>query len=145
MAVSGIKELKDADNYETENRSVWLYITTENWKNNKVTLFSYPYDIQEEEININSSTSIIKTNILQDWIKINRLSSNDLSSYNNLLFFYSAIDWEIKIFTIESDNWQKSEANSDEISIVFSYMNATTTSLQKRLTYFKNTNIIDYD
>jgi hypothetical protein len=144
MAVSGIKELKDADTYESENMSIWLYITTEDWKNNKVILFSYPYDIPEEEININSDTSIIKTNILQEWIKINNLSSNDLS-YNNLLFFYRAINWEIKIFTLLSDSWQKDEINNDEISIIFSYMNATTSSLQKRLTYFKNTNIIDYD
>jgi hypothetical protein len=145
MAISGIKEFKDADVYESENRSIWLYITTQAWKNDKVTFFSYPYDISPEEINVNTTTNIIKTNILQEWVKINNLSSSDFSSYNNLLFFYNAINWELEIFTFISDNWQKDEINSDKIIIVFSYLNATTSNLQKKLTYFRNTNIVDYD
>jgi hypothetical protein len=144
MAVSGIKESKDTDIYESENKSIWLYITTETWKNNKIIFFSYPYSIPTEEIGINSDTSIIKTNFLQDWIKINALSSNNFSSYNNLLFFYNAINWELEIFTFLSD-WWKDKIDSEEFNIVFSYMNATSSSLQKRLTYFKTTNIVDYD
>jgi hypothetical protein len=88
--------------------------------------------------------NIIKTNVIQDGIKINYLSTENWQRYENLLFFYDAITWDLKVYSFSSDSW-KEEVTNKEIYITFSYMNATSSSLQKKLTYFRNTNIVDYD
>jgi hypothetical protein len=145
MAVSGIKYLRTSDTweYESQNKSIWLYITTEEWKNDRIIFFSYPYDTLIEDISVSWDTSIIKTNIIQWWVKINTLSWDD-SNYGNLLFFYNAIIWDLKVYNFDA-SLSKDEVEDDKIFIDFSYMNATNSSLNKRLTYFRQTSIIDYD
>lgn len=140
MAVSWIKEIKnDTENYESENKAVWLYLTTQEWKNGKLVFYSYPYDVENDNIVLWNEENIIKTNPLQEWIKI-----NNLSNYWNLLFFFHSISWDLDIFTFNSEN-EKIEILDEKIEIKFSYMNATTSSLQKKLIYFRNTNIVDYE
>ena len=137
IAISGIKEYSNQESNEAENRSVWLFISKEEWKNNFLTYYTYPYNI--EELNINIPTTPLKTILLQDWIRINYLSW-----YNNLLFFYDSIDWNLKIYTF-LDNWYRKDIEDNKIEINYSYLNSDSASLQKKLTYFRNTNIIDYE
>jgi hypothetical protein len=140
MAVSWIKDFRiDEENFISENKAVGLYITTQEWANDKIIFYSFSHDINTEDIVLWSPTSIIKTNPLQEWIRI-----NSLSNYGNLLFFFNAITWNLDIFTFNSGN-ERQEVLDDNIEIGFSYMNATTTSLQKKLIYFRNTNIVDYE
>jgi hypothetical protein len=52
-------------------------MTTVAGKNNKLVFFSYPYNILTEDINIAEDVNIIKTNVIQDGIKINYLSTEN--------------------------------------------------------------------
>ncbi len=133
MAVSWIKDT-------LWNKSIWIYITNKSPENDKITLFSYPHDISESLIDRTEiwSTKILKTNPLQDWIKI-----DELNWYDNLLFYYDSINWKSKVYTF-TPSW-KSEVTLDKISIVFSYKNSISESLRKKITYYKKTNIIDYN
>jgi len=133
MAVSWIRDVD-------WNKSIWLYLTKDNINNDKLIFFSYPHDIDETSINNEElwDIKIIKTRELQDGIKLNYLWW-----YDNLLFFFNSINWESKIYTFWA-SW-KIEITDNEISLIFSYKNATSWSLRKELIYFKNTNIIDYN
>lgn len=133
MAVSWIKNID-------WNTSVWLYMTNEEPDNNKLVFFSYPHDMDESSINneVLGDIKLIKKRELQDWIKLNYLWW-----YDNLLFFFNSINWESKIYTFWA-SW-KTEVVDNEISLIFSYKNATSWSLIRELIYFKNTNIIDYN
>ncbi len=132
MAVSWIKDIN-------WNKSIWIYMTTNQPDNNKIIFFSYPYNIDENSINNIElwDTKILKIKLLQDGIKI-----NDLWGSNSVLFFYNSIYWESKIYSF--DTIPKTEITLDEISIIFSFKNATTANLRKELIYFKGTNIVDY-
>lgn len=138
MAVSWIKDI-------SWNKSIWIYITNKSPEDNKITFFSYPHDINESLIDRIPAwtTKILKENPLQDGIKIDGIKIDDLNWYDNLLFYYDSINWKSKIFTFNS-SW-KTEIVDDKITIIFSYKNSTSDSLKKKITYYKKTNIIDYN
>lgn len=132
MAVSGIKE-SIAD---TPNQSVGLYMTIDSADNDKLQFFAYPYDIEESEISLEAT--LIKTTPLQTWVRMEYLWD-----YKNLLFYYTAIDWDLIIYTFDGST--KTEVLDDKIHLMFSYMGAVSSSLQGNLVYFKDTNIVDYE
>ncbi|MDD2907955.1 MAG: type II secretion system protein [Candidatus Gracilibacteria bacterium] len=133
MAISGVKDIDG-------NTSIGMYMTTQEPDNDKIVFFSYPFDIDESAINNTAigNIKIIKTKVLQEGIKLNYLGGK-----NNLLFFYNSINGKSKVYTFDTN--PKTEVNDDEISIIFSFKNATSSSLRKELIYFKDTNIIDYN
>ncbi|MDD3793756.1 MAG: prepilin-type N-terminal cleavage/methylation domain-containing protein [Candidatus Gracilibacteria bacterium] len=133
MAISGIKDI-------SSNKSVGLYLTTEAGNSNKLIFFVYPYDIDELLINNveSSQVNILKTKLIQDGINI-----NNLNGYDNLLFFFDSITGKSKVYTFTSSG--KSEVDLDKIIISFSYKNAISSTLNKQIIYYKNTNIIDYN
>lgn len=137
MAVSWIKEYLDLSSNEAENKSIWLYISTIEWENNFIEYYSYPYNI--DEMNIIIPNNSYKKVLLQDWIRINYLSW-----YDSLLFFYDSINWDLKIYSF-SETGHRTIVEENKIEIMYSYLNSSSLSLQKRLTYFRNTNIIDYE
>lgn len=121
------------------NKSVWLYITTDLLTSNTIKFLSYPYDIEEININnnVSGSTELIKEKKLQDWVSI-----VDLWPYNNLLFFYESITWESKVYTFDSGT--KTQVTDDILDITISYRNSSSDSLKSKLNYYTKTNIIDY-
>jgi hypothetical protein len=140
MAVSGIKEQRiDEEDYTTENMAVWLFLNTDEGKNSEVIFYAFPHDIDTSTIVLPWNSSIIKTTKLQEWVRM-----NDLSGHKNLLFFFNAISWDLEIFTF-SETWAKNEVLDERIEIRFSYMDATSSSLQRKIIYFRNTNIVDYE
>ena len=133
MAVSWLKDV-------ITNRAVWVYLDTNSWNNTYLTFFSYPYDIETENIDniISWDIKIIKVKELEPWIRINNLGWR-----NNLLFFFESITWESKVYTF---NWiLKTEITDTQIPIMFSYKDATSPTLQREITYFTETNIVDYN
>lgn len=138
MAVSWKKEIRADDPEETENKSIGLFLSTQTERNDRIFFYSFPYAIEENDIQL-SVWEIFKNFTLQDWIKINYLSW-----YDNLLFYFSAITWELTIYTFRN-NWTKEAISENKIEIISSYRNASSPVLQRKITYYKNTNIIDYD
>lgn len=132
MAISWMKS-------SDKNSSIWLYLS-KSWLDHSITTFSYPYDIDQSDIDIleNSEIKIINSYLLK-----NKISFNDLSWKDNLLFFFEAITWDTKIFTFEA--WSKTPVSEDEIDIIITYWNSNSVSMQKKLIYFTKTNIVDYE
>lgn len=136
MAVSWIKEQIDE---ETDlNSAVGLYMSTYDSENTKVSFYTFPFDIEKEYINI-SNEYLYKEYMLQEWIRINYLSW-----FKSLLFFFDSIEWNVEILSFENNNltWY---VDNIKIEIMLSYLNSDSASLQKWLTYFRNTNLIDYE
>jgi len=133
MAVSWVKD-------ETNNRAMWIYIENVSWNNTYLTFFSYPHDIETDNINniVSWDIKIIKVKEVQPWVRI-----NNLWWHNNLLFFFESITWKSRIYTF---TWAgKTEILDTQIPIMFSYKDAISPTLQRRITYFTETNIVDYN
>lgn len=121
------------------NVSIWVYFDTSFWNNNIVKVFSYPYNIEEQNINnINlGETQLIKELILRKWIEI-----IDLEWKDNLLFIFESITWKLTYYSWNSGN--KTILNDDIIDIKFWYKWSTSDNLSRTINYFTNTNIIEY-
>ena len=132
MAVSWLKD-------DINNRSIWVYLDTNSWDNTYVTFFSYPYSLDESLLKNEEgeNVKIVKTKDIEKWVRI-----NSLSWFNNLLFLYDSINWWSRVYTFDWNN--KTLVNDDEIEIMFSYKDSTSVTLQREITYFTQTNIVDY-
>ncbi len=127
---------------ESHNISIWVYFETSALEKNKVKIFSYPFDIINNDIKYEEwpNVKLLKTLKLQKWIEI-----NDIEGYNNMLFVFDAITWELNYHNWE--NWNRVLINSpkpDIVSIEFSYKNSSSENLRRSIKYFTSTNIIDY-
>lgn len=132
MAVSGLNE-------DNQNRSIWVYIDTTSWRNNYVTFLSYPYSMSESYIDNEEGWEIklVSKKEIEQWVWIKYLGW-----YDNLLFLYDSINWWSKIYTFDWND--KTLVNDDEIEIMFSFKDSTSVALQGEITYFTQTNIVDY-
>lgn len=141
MAVSWLKD-------EDSNRSIWLYFDTSPWKNNSITFFSYPHDIEERNIKNTETWEIkkIREKRIQPWIEINDLWWKDnLRWKDNLLFFYESITWKTTVYSFNRITEGKDILDEEEeISIKFSFKNSSSPVLTREITYFTKTNIVDY-
>jgi hypothetical protein len=130
--------------WSSSNVSIWVYFDTSTLWNNTIQVFSYPYNILDNNINHLETvdTKLLKTLTLKKWIQIDSIDSN-----NNFLFYFEAITWDIKYF-----RWWGSPMipinitlpDSESIDIDFSYKWSSSPNLNKSISYFTLTNIIDY-
>ena len=121
------------------NVTIGVYFDTSSLEKNKIKVFSYPFDIDELNI-INIEwwdIKLVKTLILQKWIQLDSIESK-----TNFLFVFEAITGDTKYYSW--DGWWRSVVTEDDIDIDVSFKWSTSSNLQKTITYFTNTNIIDY-
>lgn len=119
------------------NVSIWVYFDSNN--NNEINIYSYPYNINHNNISNIESTDVkkIKSIYLDKWIQIDNIEWNP-----NLLFFFDSISWDVKYYKW---NWAtRSLINYSKVGINFSYKWSTSPNLKKSISYFTSTNIIDY-
>jgi len=122
------------------NVSIWVYFNTNTLEKGEVKIFSYPYDIENNDIEYTEweKTKLLKTLKLQKAIEI-----NSIEGYDNMLFVFDAITWKLTYHTWE--NWNRITINDkDTVSVEFSYKNSTSENLRRSIKYFTSTNIIDY-
>ena len=119
------------------NVSVWVYFDSSD--NNKVHIYSYPHDISQVDISNLEIGDIknIKTIYLDNGVQIDWIEWND-----NLLFFFDSISWDVKYY--KWNWWVRSLITDNEVVINFSYKWSTSPNLNKSISYFTSTNIIDY-
>ena len=119
------------------NVSIWVFFDLNN--NNKIDIFSYPHNIDNIDIWYIESTNVkkIKTIYLDKWIQLQNIDWND-----NILFFFDSISWEVKYY--KWDWVSRSTITDDKVVIDFSYNGSTSPNLNKSVSYFTSTNIIDY-
>lgn len=121
------------------NVSVWVFFDTNILNNNKIKVFSYPYDIENNKISYIEwwSIKLIKTLQLKKWMQI-----DDLEWKNNLLVVFDSITWKINYY-----NWEwgvRKKIEDDILSINISYKGSSSDNLKKTINYFTKTNITDY-
>ncbi len=122
------------------NVSVWVYFDNSNDKNNKISFFTYPYDldINSEDLLETSSKKLLKE---IDFYKIIKL--NDVGSKDKFLFFFQAITWSWSYYYRDDTPWKKSFVG-DSIDIKISINQSESSNSIKEIKYITSTNIIDY-
>lgn len=130
--------------YSTWNISIWVYF--DNTHNNKIKIFSYTHNILESDIDRNTSLpdiNIIKEVKIQNSVEIDNIDV-DWILKDNFLFFFDSISWELKYYSWNM--WVKEEITpvSDNVDINISYKWSSSSNLQRTLSYYTTTNIIDY-
>ena len=67
------------------------------------------------------------------------------SEFKSILVFYESVTWQIKVKWFNWDSqWTEIKEDVWKIKIKFSFKNSTTEFLQKEITYYLKTNIVDY-
>lgn len=131
MAISWI-------NSSDKNSSIWLYISSDNNYKNKLTFYNFPYDLDINTIT-NLEPYFYKNISLQNNVFINNISWKD-----NMLFYFTSIDWELFIYELESWSLYEIPNYGEKIEINFWYGDQPVLPLSKKLYYYTSTNIIDY-
>jgi len=125
--------------WSSGNVSIWVYFDWTNIDNTKVDIYSYPHDIDNTSIWIIESSDVkkIETFYLDKGVQIDNIDSK-----NNLLFVFDSISGDVKYYNWNW--WVRSLITDDKVDINFSYKWSTSINLQKTISYFTSTNIIDY-
>ena len=129
-----------------DNLSIGVYLDNSDINKNKLNIISYPYSYPDSTHpidlpwGIDTDIKILKTHNLQKGVQIDGINWED-----NMLFFFHAITWESKYYNWSL--WSLSEFDTSldsEINIDFSYKWSISPNLISKITYFTNTNIVDY-
>ena len=121
------------------NVSIGVYFNASTFENNQINMFSYPYNYDQNLISYieNNDIKKIKTFKLEKWIQI-----DSIEWWNNLLFYFNAITWKVSYYKW---NWAvRSDVLDDKININISYKGSNSRNLNKEISYFTYTNVIDY-
>lgn len=129
MAVSWIQEKQD-----TENKSVWILLDSSEWNNDKIKYFYLDKEIKDYPSDLWNS---FKEKELQKWILIKNFWNS--SSPNKILVVYKAATWEIILFE------DGGKSSKEKIEIELSYQKSTSELLNRTITYYLKTNIVDYE
>ena len=135
LAVNGYKE--------TNNRSIWLYF--ESGEINTLKFFSYPFSNDENTALIKAiewnDINLIKKIDLPEWLQISWINNEA-----KFLFYFTAIKWKWKYLYWDNllNDTPPSEDYGQTIEIITWLKWATTWILTKKITYYTETNIVDY-
>ena len=148
MAISWVKWKNNSDDSKQEfkNKSVWVFLTSEETKDSKINFYYYDYNISDSEIVFPSKEPDAERQI-QDWVTMTWFSAWE-RDYSSLLLFYESVTWKVKVYWFDA-SWSKIDItengkNDDTVKIKFTYKKATTSFLQKEIKYYLKTNIVDY-
>lgn len=126
---------------QTWNISVWLYFQNfqdSEWDNFSYDLLSFDHDVAELSINPSNGV-LLEKHHLQPWIQIDNFDWE-----NKWLIFFRSISGSWIMFKwdplqkIAYTDWE------NEITIDYSFKWSSNSVLKNNLTYFQDTQIIDY-
>lgn len=114
------------------NQSVWVLYDMTN-----------PNEVMYYWFNFNSwilltPENIIKIRKLQEWVWVKSLWWKQ-----KILLYFSSIYGEPKIYAVSSTSWLEN-IDVDTLTIEIAFKNSENYPFMRTLTYFKNTNIVDY-
>ncbi len=126
------------NSYTWSNSSIWVYFDNSSLNKNKISVYSYKYDYSWKKDDFSDpSVKLLKEVSLQKWIQIDNVEWKD-----KFLFFFQAISGSWSFYY--DDSWNLKDFAWKEIKINLSYKWATQNILKNTVTYYTNTNIIDY-
>lgn len=150
MAISWVTVWNDTDK---KNKIVAIYMTNKNDKNNQINYyFDDFWDYQNKEWKLNEdlniskilkSENLQKTKKLQNSVLFKNFEFWNNNEYSEISIIYAASSWNIKIFWKENNSWK--EIDDDKIWINISFKNTDSDLLNKKITYYIKTNIVDYN
>ena len=122
------------------NVSVWVFF--DNWEDrkNKISFFSYPFDM---DINSTDLINTDKKKLIKEISFYKSIELNKVADKDKFIFFFNAISWSWQYYYRDSSPLKK-PFNWEYIDIRISFEWATTTNLIKDIKYIIGTNIIDY-
>lgn len=123
------------------NVSVWVYFNNSVDSKNKISFFSYPYDL---DIN---STDLLNTSKRKDIKEIKFHKSIELNwveEKDKFIFLFQAITWSGIYYYWDNNSTIKKPFVWDDIDIKVSFKWAESSNLSKNIKYIIGTNIIDY-
>ncbi len=122
------------------NVSVWVYFDNSDENKNKISFFSYPYDLDINSADLLSTDSkkLIKEIDFYKYIELNQVENKD-----KFLFLFQAISWSGYYYYRDSTPWKQSYT-WDSIDIKISLKQSDSANLSKKIRYITWTNIIDY-
>ena len=115
------------------NQSVIINFDTSN--NQEISFYSVYHTWSINDIDLSSDP--IKIRQLHRWIEFCNFSW----WYDNIFILFNSISW---VWEIYNYNWYSFLGIANDISFDISYKWATLWPLKKEITYYKNTNVIDY-
>lgn len=129
IAVSWIQEERDE-----ENKSIWILLDSSDWKNNKIKYY-YLDKVLNDKLEFKEQ-NFFKDKDLQKWIIIR--SFWDQKAQWEMFFVYEAATW--KVFVYENGN----KLSDSFVKINLSYQKSDSRILNRTITYYLETNIVDY-
>jgi prepilin-type N-terminal cleavage/methylation domain-containing protein len=122
------------------NVSVWVYFDNSGDNKNKISFFSYPYDLDINTADLleTPSKKLIKKIDFYKSIELNQVENKD-----KFLFLFQAITWSWSYYYRDDTSWKQSFSGSS-IDINISLNWSDSTNLTKDIKYITWTNIIDY-
>lgn len=122
------------------NVSVWVYFDNSNDNKNKITFFSYPFnlDINSTDLLNTDARRLIKEISFSNSIELNWVEDKD-----KFLFLFQAISGSWYYYYWDSTS-TKIPYTWEDIDIMISFKGAESTNLSKNIKYIIWTNIIDY-
>ncbi|MBB1564678.1 prepilin-type N-terminal cleavage/methylation domain-containing protein [Candidatus Gracilibacteria bacterium] len=148
MAISGVKGKNNSDDSKQEfkNKSVGVFLTSEETKDSKINFYYYDYNISDSEIVFPSKEPDTERQI-QDGVTMTGFSVGE-RDYSSLLLFYESVTGKVKVYGFDASGSKiditENGKNDDTVKIKFTYKKATTGFLQKEIKYYLKTNIVDY-
>ena len=121
------------------NTSIWISINSTTWNNSSYELWSYKHDVLESDI-LSFNWNLIQRYILQPWVEFDNFDWED-----KWIIFFRSISWTGIVFKW---NWSYNKVAftqwENEIEIGYSYKWAEEDALSNTLSYFQDTQIVDY-
>lgn len=138
LAVNGLDYNFDTSTPERNNTSVWVLL--EKGNDNPLKIFLYkPESTNVKGEEVTNEVALYKEKLIQKDTGLSTINAN--WEKDNLLIYFEAITGEVKIY--DKDGTELTDA-WNEIKFNISYKASTETSLNKDITYFPLTNVIDY-
>lgn len=125
-------------NDNSKNKSVWLFFDA---SINQLKYYSYDYTLSWSEIKIDDTIpwiSLFKTKTLNSDFYI-----EDILGENNTMFLFNSISWDWEYFYYDQFN-NRVPFSSNKIDVNVSYKHATSSLLNRTISYFTDTYITDY-
>ena len=154
---------KDEETWEEHNQSIWILLSKEEAKNNKIKYFKFDYNTDKnwnernwKEKKCNLDDIIANLNYYEPEKEIELQKNTFITDLpaSSILLIFDAVTWDYTIYYINGFYKEKLISNDcedaetqDKFNITLSYWNQENSNnfLQKKLTYYLTTNIVDYE
>jgi hypothetical protein len=121
------------------NTSIWISIDSTDFHNTSYELWSYKHDVLEWDI-VSFNGNLIQKYFLQPWVQFNSFDweTKGIIFFRSITWTWVVFKWDSSYNKVAFTQWE------NEIEIEYSYKWAEEDALNNTLSYFQDTQIVDY-